>query len=137
VIPPQSSSPSCSPSQDNRINESQSINLDDLISLLANRANKSEISDLWNCIPPFPSIKVDTLQIKHTDDGSNDNIFWQIFDELQNQSPDKKTVNGYKLKARLVSSNKFFVGDAILTIERMERTGKIRSVDFDEYQKRL
>jgi hypothetical protein len=137
VIPPQSSSPSCSPSQDNHINESQSINLDDSISLLAGRANKSEISDLWNRIPPFPSIKVDTLQIKHTDDGSNDDIFWQIFDELQNQSPDKKTVNGYKLKARLVSSNKFFVGDAILTIERMERTGKIRSVDFDEYQKRL
>jgi hypothetical protein len=56
----------------------------------------------------------------------------QIFDELQNQSPDKKTVNGHKLKARLVSTSKFFVGDAVLVIERMERTGKIRSVDFDE-----
>jgi len=43
-------------------------------------------------------VVVDTSQIKHTDDGSNDNIFWQIFDELQNQSPDKKTVNGHKLK---------------------------------------
>ena len=39
-------------------------------------------------------------QIKHTDDDSNDNIFWQIFDELQSQSPDKKTVNGYKLKSQ-------------------------------------
>ena len=33
-----------------------------------------------------------------TDDGSNDNIFWQIFDELQSQSPDKKTVNVYNSK---------------------------------------
>ena len=47
--------------------------------------------------------------IKHTDYGSNDDVFWQIFDELENQSPDKKTVNGYKLKARLVSTNKFFL----------------------------
>jgi hypothetical protein len=134
---PQSSSPSsCSSSQDNRINESQSISLDDAISLLASRPNKSEISDLWNRISPFSSIKVvDTSQIKHTDDGSNDDVFWQIFDELQNQSQDKKTVNGHKLKATLVSSNKFFVGDAVLIIERMERTARIKSVGFDEYQK--
>ena len=69
---------------------------------------------------------VDTSQIKHTDDDNNDNIFWQIFDELQSQSPDKKTVNGHKLKARLVSSNNFFVGDAVLVIERMELTARIR-----------
>ena len=28
-------------------------------------------------------------QIKHIDDGSNDNVFWQIFEELQNQSQQK------------------------------------------------
>jgi len=136
VIPPQSSS--SSPPQDNRINESQSFSLDDAICLLALPASKRETSDLWNRIPSFSSIKVveDMSQIKHTDDGSNDNIFWQIFDELQSQSPDKKTVNGYKLKASLVSTNKFFVGDAVLVIERMERTAKIKSVGFDEYQKR-
>ena len=111
--------------------------MDDAISLLTLPASKSETNDLWNRIAPFSSIKVvDTSQIKHTDDDSNDNIFWQIFDELQSQSPDKKTVNGHKLKARLVSTNKFFVGDAVLVIERMERIGKIRSVGFDEYQKR-
>jgi hypothetical protein len=77
-------------------------------------ASRRETSDLWNHIPPFSSIKVNVSPIKHTDDGSNDDVFWQIFDELQNQSPDKKTVNGYKLKARLVSTNKFFVGDAVL-----------------------
>jgi hypothetical protein len=76
-------------------------------------------------------------QIKHTDDGSNDNMFWRIFDELQNQSQNKKkTVNGYKFKARLDSSNKFFVCDAVLTNERMERTAEILSIGFDEYQKR-
>ena len=135
--PPSSSSSSCSPSQDNHVNESQSISLDDAISLLTLPASKSETNDLWNRIAPFSSIKVvDTSQIKHTDDDSNDNIFWQIFDELQSQSPDKKTVNGHKLKARLVSTNKFFVGDAVFVIERMERIAKIISVGFDEYQKR-
>ena len=105
--------------------------------MLTLSASKSETNDLWNRIAPFSSIKVvvDTSQIKHTDDGSNDNIFWQIF-ELQNQSPDKKSVNGHKLKARLVSSNKFFVGDTVLVIERMERTAKIKSVGFNENQKR-
>jgi hypothetical protein len=63
-------------------------------------------------------------------------MFWQIFDELQNQSQNKKTVNGYKLKASSASFNKFFVCDAVLTNERMERTAKIISVGFDEYQKR-
>jgi hypothetical protein len=135
--PPSSSFSSCSPSQDNHVNESQSISLDDAISLLTLPASKSETSDLWNRIAPLTSVKVvDTSQIKHTDDDSHDNIFWQIFDELQSQSPDKKTVNGHKLKATLVSTNKFFVGDAVLIIERMERTGKIRSIDFDECQKR-
>ncbi|MGA9168723.1 MAG: hypothetical protein WBZ20_01080, partial [Nitrososphaeraceae archaeon] len=91
-----SSSSSCSLPQDSHVNESQSISLDEAISLLSLPASKSKTSDLWNRIPPFPSIKVvvDTSQIKHTDDGSNDNIFWQIFDELQNESPDNKTVNG-------------------------------------------
>jgi len=94
---------------------------------------KSETSDLWNRIPPFPSIKVvvDTSQIKHIDDGSNDNIFWQIFDELQDQSQDKKIINGHKLKARFVSTNKYFVSDAVLVIERMERNAKIKSVGFN------
>jgi hypothetical protein len=130
VTPPPSFPSSCSSSQDNRINESQSISLDDAISLLSPLpASKSETSDLWNRIAPFSSIKVvvDTSQIKHIDDGSYDNIFWQVFDELQSRSPDIKTVNGYKLKARLVSTNKFFVGDAVLVIERMERTTKIKS----------
>ena len=101
-------------------------------------ASRRETSDLWNRSPPFSSIKVvvDTSQIKHTDDGSNDNLFWQIFDDLQNQSSDKKIVNGHKLKARLVSSNKFFVGYAVLIIERMERISQIISVGFDEYQQR-
>ena len=125
------------PSHDSRINESQPISLENAISLMSLPASRRETSHLWTRIAPFSSIKVvDTSQIKHTGDGSNDDIFWQIFDELQSQSPDKKTVNGHKLKARLVSSNKFFVGNAVLVIERMERTAKIISVSFDEYQRR-
>ena len=77
VIPLPPPPSSCSPSQDNHVNESQSIRLDDAISLMSLPAIKSETSDLWNRIAPFSSIKVviDTSQIKHTDDGSNDNIF--------------------------------------------------------------
>ena len=64
--------------------------------------------------------------------GRHDGVFWRIYDELENAS-DKGTVGGTELKARLVSCNKFFVGDAVLIIERMVRTGKIRTVGFDKY----
>ena len=96
VISPPHFSSSCSPPQDSHVNESQSISLDEAISLHVSTASRRETSDLWNRIRPFSilSVVVDTSQIKHTDDGSNDNLFWQIFDELQNESPDNKTVNG-------------------------------------------
>jgi hypothetical protein len=99
--------------------------------------SKMETDDLWKSLKPFSRIKVvDPSRIKHTDDGSNDDVLWRIFDELQSQSPDKKTVNAHKHKAKLVSTNKFFVGDAVLIIERMERISQIISVGFDEYQQR-
>jgi hypothetical protein len=46
----------------------------------------------------------------------------EIFDELQNKCSDKMTVYGHEPKDRLVSRNKFFVGIAVLIIERMEQT---------------
>jgi hypothetical protein len=73
-------------------------------------------------------------KVRYTDDGRHDGVFWRIFDDLENSSPNgNKTVRGQELKARLVSSNKFFVCDAVLIIERMVRTGKICNVAFDTY----
>ena len=37
----------------------------------------------------------------------------------------------------MVSTNKYFVSDAVLGIEPMERNAKIKSLGFDECQKRL
>ena len=73
-------------------------------------------------------------RIRYTDDGRHDKVFWRVFDELAAATP-TRTVNGKELKARLVSSNKFFVGDAILIIERMVHTGKLCNVAFDTYRR--
>ena len=94
-------------------NEWQSISWDALISMLtlpANRGDKLFIEKHYCQGLKKRDMSSWISQIKHIDNGSNDNVFWQIFEELQNQSPDKKTVNGHKLKTRLVSTNKFFVG---------------------------
>jgi MoxR-like ATPase len=76
-------------------------------------------------------------KIRYTDDGRHDGVFWRIYDELENSSLNRdKTVSGQELKARLISSNKFFVGDAVLIIERMVRTGKLAGVAFDTYRRK-
>lgn len=61
------------------------------------------------------------------------NLFWQRYHELEEQSP--PLVRGRKLKASLVSSNKFFVGDAVLIVEFMLKTGQIVEVDYNTYRK--
>jgi hypothetical protein len=77
-----------------------------------------------------------STKIRYTDDGRHDEVFWRKYDELEDASPNgDKTVRGEELKARLVSSNKFFVGDAVLIIERMIRTEKICNVSFDTYRR--
>jgi hypothetical protein len=62
-------------------------------------------------------------------------IFWQRFEELENKSYDN-IVNGKELKANLVSSNKFFIGDAVQIIGDMVRAKEIEEVDFDLYKRR-
>jgi hypothetical protein len=74
-------------------------------------------------------------KIRYTDDGRYDDVFWLIYDELESAS-DKRTVNGRELKARLVSSNKFFVGDAVLITERMVSTGQLCLIGYDTYQRK-
>ena len=58
-------------------------------------------------------------------------IFWRVFDKLSKDNVDG-LVNYGKLQERLISTGKFYAGDAVLTIERMERTGKIEQTE--QYQ---
>jgi predicted transcriptional regulator len=64
-------------------------------------------------------------------------IFWQKFEELENESScSNKIVKGEKLKANLVSSNKFFVGDAAQIIRDMIKAEEIEEVQYDLYKRR-
>jgi hypothetical protein len=48
---------------------------------------------------------------------------------------DKNTVSGQELKLELVSSGKFFIGDAVQIIEDMVKAGKLEEVSFDTYRR--
>jgi hypothetical protein len=49
-------------------------------------------------------------------------IFWHVFEELSNQG--NGLVDHYKLQERLVSTGKFYAGEAVLMIEHLEKIGK-------------
>jgi hypothetical protein len=63
-----------------------------------------------------------------------DDVFWQRFDELEKESDDK-LVDHQVLKESLVSSGKFYVGDAHYCIENMVKSGKIIQVGFHKYKR--
>ena len=54
-------------------------------------------------------------------------IFWRVFEELANNG------NGFvaydRLQESLVSTGQFFVGEAVLMIEHMEKIGKIEKTE--------
>jgi hypothetical protein len=54
-------------------------------------------------------------------------IFWSVFEELANDH--NGLVSYDKLQERLVSTGKFFVGEAVLMIEHMEKIGKIKQTE--------
>jgi MoxR-like ATPase len=85
--------------------------------------------DIVTCTPQTRT------KLRYTDDGRHDGVFWRIYEELESKS-DKRTVSGQELKARLISSNKFFVSDAVLITERMISTGQLRILKFDTYQRK-
>jgi hypothetical protein len=47
------------------------------------------------------------LQKTHTYDDSNNDVFWQIFDEMQNKCSDKMTVYGHESKDGLFHATNF------------------------------
>jgi len=86
-------------------------------------------------------------------DNKKEQIFWRIYDELEQQQQtveqqscnsglksevdrNNSTVSGKEIKNRLVSSNAFFAGDAFQIIEDMAKKGKLEKVAFDTYKRK-
>ena len=65
-------------------------------------------------------------------------IFWTIFEGLENGNGNggMKTVNHRLLHEALVSSGKFFTGDAVLIIEDMVKAGNLEVVSFETYKRK-
>jgi hypothetical protein len=76
------------------------------------------------------------LEIKFTPDyEAGKPIFLRVFKELANDN--NGLVHYDKLHERLVSTGKFFVGDAVLMIEHMERIGEIEQTEqYHVYRRR-
>ena len=75
-------------------------------------------------------------EIKFTPDyEAGEPIFWRVFKELGVASNSNGLVDYDKLQQRLVSTGKFFVGEAVLMIEHMEKSGKIEHTgDYHVYR---
>jgi hypothetical protein len=77
---------------------------------------------------------VEVEQIKFTPDYEGGKpIFWRVFEELSNEG--NGSVDYNKLQERLVSTGQFFVGEAVLMIEHMEKIEKIeKTEDYNVYR---
>jgi hypothetical protein len=76
-------------------------------------------------------------QIKFTPDyEAGEPIFWRVFEELSNDG--NGLVDHYKLHGRLLSTGKFFAGEAVLMIEHMEKIAKIEQTeDYHVYRRKI
>lgn len=63
-----------------------------------------------------------------------ESIFFKVFEELSKEN-DNGLVDYEKLRLRLISTGKFFAGDAVIIIEQMVRTGKIVETSFHLYRR--
>ena len=71
---------------------------------------------------------MESKEIKFTPDyKASEPIFWHAFKELSNNS--NVSVNYDKLQERLISTGKFYAGEAVLMIEHMEKIGKIEKIE--------
>jgi hypothetical protein len=67
---------------------------------------------------------LESKEIKFTPDyKGSEPIFWQVFKELSNNNNGLVTYD--KLQERLISTGKFYAGEAVLMIEHMEKNSKI------------
>lgn len=102
-------------------------------------------------------LTTNNFSITEGGDDKKEQIFWRIYDELEQQQPHQQqaveqqlsncdlkteidgnnsTVNGQELKNRLISSNEFYVGEAFQMIEDMVKAGKLEKVAFDTYKRK-
>lgn len=72
------------------------------------------------------------------------NIFYQVFNELENasnlqpgsfSSDDKGTIGGEELRSRIVSVGKFTANYAEWIVKEMQRIGNIKKVAFDTFRR--
>jgi hypothetical protein len=74
-------------------------------------------------------LKEEEKEIRFTPDyEAGEPIFWRVFEELSNDGGNG-LVDHYKLHGRLLSTGKFFVGEAVLMIEHMEKIGEIEETE--------
>jgi hypothetical protein len=78
-------------------------------------------------------------EIKFTPDyEAGEPIFWRVFKELGVTSNSNGLVDYDKLQQRLVSTGKFFVGEAVLMIEHNEKIGEIEQTEqYHVYRRRM
>ena len=76
-------------------------------------------------------------KIKFTPDfNASEPVFWRVFKELANQH--NGLVAYDKLQESLISTGKFYAGDAVLMIEHMEKIGNIeKTEDYHVYRKKM
>jgi hypothetical protein len=77
---------------------------------------------------PIDSIPGAVSDSESSEESTQKDIFWQIYDELQQEEAlsnyseiDKVTVSGKKLEERLISTGEFYNGDAARMIREMVR----------------
>jgi hypothetical protein len=75
-----------------------------------------------------------------------ESIFWEKYDTLEREEEerssnhyevDKNTVSGQELKMELVSSGRFFIGDAVQIIDDMVKAGRLDRISFDTYRRSM
>ena len=85
---------------------------------------------------PTAAQREEPVEIKFTPDyEAGKPIFWRVFKELAKDN--NGLVHYEKLHDGLVSTGKFFVGEAVLMIEHMEKIGEIEQTEqYHVYRRR-
>jgi hypothetical protein len=104
--------------------------------------HKEKISSITDDNSYNPDLKNASLeskeekQIKFTPDyKAGEPIFLHVFEELSNDY--NELVSYDKLQERLISTGKFYAGQAVLMIEHMEKIGEIEQTgDYHVYRRR-